>query len=105
MKKKLILIVITIISFFNITNVKAVVDKTKEFYINDYANILSEETEQYILNNSYALDKETTAQVVVVTVPNLEGKSIEVYATELFRKFAIGDKEKKNGLKNEDQKY
>ena len=49
--------------------VNAIVEPTKEFYVNDYANILSEETEQYILNNSYALDKETTAQVVVVTVP------------------------------------
>lgn len=78
--------------------VQALVSPTSDFYINDYANILSEETKNYILNKSVALEKETTAQIVVVTVPNLEDKSLEEYATELFRKFGIGDKEKNNGL-------
>ena len=78
--------------------VQALVSPTSDFYINDYANILSEETKNYILNKSVALEKETTAQIVVVTVPNLEDKSLEEYATELFRKFGIGDKEKNNGV-------
>ena len=31
-------------------------------------------------------------------MPNLEGMSLEDYATKLFRNFGIGDKEKNNGL-------
>ena len=76
----------------------ALVKPTDEFYINDYADILTKETEEYILDRSVALEKETTAQIVVVTVPNLEGESLEEYATDLFREFGIGDKEKNNGL-------
>lgn len=38
------------------------------------------------------------AQIVIVTIPSLEGESLEEYATETFRKFGIGDKNKNNGL-------
>lgn len=37
-------------------------------------------------------------QIVVVTVNNLEGDTIENYANTLFRNFGIGDKTKNNGL-------
>ena len=79
-------------------NVNALVEPTEKFYVNDYANILSDEVENYIFDNSVKLYNETSAQIVVVTVKNLEGKDIESYATELFRHFGIGDKEKNNGL-------
>lgn len=36
----------------------------------------------------------TGAQIVVVTVSNLEGRDLGSYLTELFRYFGIGDKEK-----------
>ena len=74
------------------------VKPTTNFYVNDYANILSEETENYIMKNSVSLDSQTKSQIVVVTVPNLDGASLEEYATRLFREFGIGDKEKNNGL-------
>lgn len=74
------------------------VDSTDNFYVNDYANILSSETENYIMEHSVSLANQTKAQIVVVTVPNLDGASLEEYATTLFRKFGIGDKEENNGL-------
>lgn len=77
---------------------KAIVSPTEEFYINDYANILSSETEEYILQRSLALHAADGTQIVVVTVPNLEGMSLEKYAYDLFNSFGIGDKEKDNGL-------
>lgn len=74
------------------------VDATTNFYVNDYANILSSDTEKYIMEHSVALNDKTTAQIVVVTVPSLDGNSLEEYATTLFRKFGIGDSKKNNGL-------
>lgn len=79
-------------------SVKAMVSPTNDFYINDYANILSSETEDYILNRSIALNNVDGTQIVVVTVPDLDGMSLEDYATQLFRNFGIGDKNKNNGL-------
>lgn len=74
------------------------VEPTNNFYVNDYANILSSETESYIMEHSVSLAQQTKAQIVIVTVPNLDGASLEEYATALFRKFGIGDKEEDNGL-------
>ena len=87
-----------IVALLTAIPVFALVEPTKDFYVNDYADVLSEETEKYIQEHSVALANATTAQIVVVTVKNLEGESLEEYATALFRKFGIGDKEKNNGL-------
>jgi len=78
--------------------IEATVKPTSDFYVNDYAGLLSNETKQHIMDKSVNLQMQTKAQIVVVTVKNLEGKSLESYATELFREFGIGDKEENNGL-------
>lgn len=87
-----------VLNIIFIPNVKALVSPTSKFYVNDYANILSDETEDYIFNKSVALANADRTQIVVVTVPNLEGDTIENYAVQLYRNFQIGDPEKKNGL-------
>ena len=74
------------------------VNPTSNFYVNDYAKLLSSDTKNYIVNMNQILYNITGAHIVVVTVPNLEGDSLEEYATELFRKFGIGDKTKNNGV-------
>ena len=91
-------ILVIFIALFITTNVYAL-EPTEKFYVNDYADILSDETEDFIFENSRILDENTTAQIVVITVKDLENKSIEEYATDTFRKFGIGDKEKNNGLR------
>lgn len=97
MKKKLTILLL--VSFLILPkSVLAIVKPTSNFYVNDYADILSSSTENYIVQNSKILDQKTKAQIVVVTVKNLEGKPLESYATELFRSFGIGDKTENNGL-------
>lgn len=99
-KKKMAIIIIMMILFLNILGIKsfALVEPTNDFYVNDYANLLSTDVEEYIISTNKTLNSQTGAQIVVVTVPNLEGQSIEEYATSLFRKFGIGDKTKNNGV-------
>ena len=76
----------------------AVVSPDEAFYVYDGAQVLSAETEQYILSTNQELESKTGAQIVVVTIPSLEGQSLEEYATELFRQWGIGDAKKNNGL-------
>ena len=76
----------------------AIVRPTTDFYVNDYANLLNSETKNYIISTNKKLYAQTGAQIVVVTVPNLEGRTLEEYATQLFREFGIGDKTKNNGV-------
>lgn len=73
-------------------------EPTSEFYVNDYANVLSEETKREIVDYSKSLYDKTSAQIVVVTVDTVGDSDIESYATDLFRSFGIGDKDKNNGL-------
>ena len=76
----------------------AVVKPTSDFYVNDYANLLNSSTKQYIMNTNVELQQKTGAQIVVVTVPSLDGRDIEGYANELFNNWGIGDKQKENGV-------
>lgn len=71
---------------------------TSNFYVNDFANILSSETEQSIMDASVPLAEETGAQIVVVTIDSLDGQDIESYARGLFNEWGIGDADKNNGL-------
>lgn len=95
---KIVFLIIFLLTLFLSSNVYAVVKPSYNFYVNDYANLLSSETEDYIMSINQNLNAQTKAQVVVVTVENLEGNSLEEYATELFRSFGIGDETLNNGV-------
>ncbi len=97
-KKVFVILALILIIFSFKTYSFGIVNPTTNFYSNDYANILDEDIEEYIINRNVELEEKTGAQIVVVTVKNLEGNSLEEYATELFRKFGIGDKDKNNGV-------
>jgi uncharacterized protein len=71
---------------------------TSNFYVNDFADILSQETEAEIMGISVPLAEKTGAQIVVVTLESLDGETIESYARGLFLDWGIGDSEKHNGL-------
>jgi len=71
---------------------------TSNFYVNDFADILSADTEQAIMDASVPLAQQTGAQIVVVTIDTMDGQDIETYANTLFREWGIGDAKKNNGL-------
>ena len=58
----------------------AVVDAPTAGYVGDYADVLTDETEQYIIEQSAKLDRATGAQIVIVTVDFLDGMTAEEYA-------------------------
>ena len=95
--KKIIILSLAILLALS-SNVIGIVKPTSNFYVNDYAGVLSLKTENYIMQANVDLEQKTGAQIVVVIVNSLDGKTIEEYATELFREFGIGDKEKNNGV-------
>lgn len=93
---KFLILILLFVVF--IPKVNAIVEPTRDFYVNDYANILSSELEDYIIDKSARLANADGTQIVVVTVKNLEGLSLEDYSIQLARKFGIGDASKNNGL-------
>ena len=73
-------------------------EPTKDFFVNDFANVLDEEDEKELMTIGENLFVKTGAQVVVVTVDTLDGAAVSEYALELGRKWGVGDKEKNNGV-------
>ncbi len=71
---------------------------TDEFYVNDFAEVLSAEEESSILSTARSLAAQTKAQVVVLTVKSLDGKAAAEYALEVARDWGIGDDEEDNGV-------
>ena len=71
---------------------------TKEFYVNDFADVIDSEDETHIVNVASQIAKETGAQIVVVTTETLEGMEDEQYALMLGREWGIGDENKDNGV-------
>ncbi len=75
-----------------------VVEPTSAFYVADYANVISGNTEDYIVAINDSLYDQTGAQVVVVTVDFLDGMDIEDYAYTLFNEWGIGSSTYNNGV-------
>jgi uncharacterized protein len=63
----------------------------------DAANIIDIPTEAEIDKKLADLEAKTTSQLVVVTVPSLEGYDIADYGYRLGRKWGIGQEKKNNG--------
>ena len=63
----------------------------------DAANLLKPAERQALEAKLKAYEDKTTDQVVVATLPSLEGYPIEDYANRLFRHWQLGQKDKDNG--------
>lgn len=64
----------------------------------DAANILTPDAVARIEAKSAQIEQQTGAQVVVATIPDLQGYPIEDYGYRLGRQWAIGQKGKDNGV-------
>ncbi|AWM89260.1 YgcG family protein [Microvirga sp. 17 mud 1-3] len=64
----------------------------------DAANLLKPEERTALEAKLKAHEDKTSDQVVVATVPSLEGYEVEDYANRLFRHWQLGQKDKNNGV-------
>jgi uncharacterized protein len=64
----------------------------------DAANLLKPEERAALEDKLKAHEDKTSDQIVVATVPSLEGFAIEDYANRLFRHWQLGQKKTNNGV-------
>jgi len=67
-------------------------------FIADEANLLSDRVKNDLNMTLWDLQKKSGADIAVVTLPSLDGKSVEETALEIGRSYKIGSKEKNNGV-------
>lgn len=77
----------------------AVAEPTPEFYVADYAGVLSQETEAYIVSQNALLLEATGGEIVIVAVDFMDGMSGDEYAMAVAENWGgIGDEERNNGF-------
>lgn len=76
----------------------AALTATDRFFVNDFANVLSDEAENAMYEQGVQLYEKTKAQVVAVTVDSLDGEQIEDYSYDLANRWGIGEAEKDTGV-------
>ncbi|OGP54220.1 MAG: hypothetical protein A2Y65_06000 [Deltaproteobacteria bacterium RBG_13_52_11] len=76
----------------------AAMPATPQGWVSDFAGILSDNTKTQINDLFTSIEKSTGAEIAVVTIPSLEGMSVEEYAVKLFNAWGIGKKGKDNGV-------
>lgn len=67
-------------------------------YVNDFANLLSDEEEASLEKTLSDFDRETSNQISVVTITTLDGDTVENFATKLFAEWGIGGEKNDNGI-------
>ena len=67
-------------------------------YVNDFAHVLSPQTEAELNDLGLQLDQKAKAQIAVVTINSLDGQDIDSYAVALYKQWGIGNKSTDHGV-------
>ncbi|OPJ56075.1 TPM domain-containing protein [Alkalithermobacter paradoxus] len=103
MKKNKLLIIasaflILLLNSFTVFSIN-LPNQTNEFYVADFANVLSQDTKRFIINTNLNYEKtREMPQIVVATIKSLEGNDTVDYSVKLFEKWRIGNGRYNNGL-------
>lgn len=98
MKKTVLYLFSIFCCLFFVFSVSAVSYPSPAGFVNDFAGIYSAGYKTQLENNLSDFEKQTGAEIAVVTIKSLEGENLEDYAVRLFEKWKIGKKGTDNGL-------
>ena len=98
-KRYNLLLILLIVLFFG-TGLKAQLPKPTNppRLVNDYTGTLSASQINTLEHKLVAYNDSTSTQILVLLVEDLQGYSIEQYATEIGHSWGVGQKDKGNGL-------
>lgn len=93
------LLILLLCAVLPISALAAVPQKPMDaFYVNDYADVISDDDERQMIALGTALEDACDAQVVAVVVNFLDGMDIEEYGTQLYEAWKLGAVGKDNGV-------
>ena len=67
-------------------------------YVNDYADMISAPAKAALENELKAFEQTDSTQIVILTIPSLEGEVIEDFGIKVAEAWKIGQKGKDNGV-------
>ncbi|HXX32880.1 MAG TPA: TPM domain-containing protein, partial [Thermodesulfobacteriota bacterium] len=94
--KKIFLLFILLISFLAFPAYGLDVPKLQG-YVNDYAGMISPSAKSKLEEGLRAFEESDSTQIVILTVPSLQGENIEEFGIKVGEAWKIGQKRKDNG--------
>jgi hypothetical protein len=67
-------------------------------YVNDYAGMISSSAKSKIEEELRAFEQSDSTQIVILTIPSLEGENIEEFSIKVAEDWKIGQQQKDNGI-------
>jgi len=67
-------------------------------YVNDYAGVISPSAKLKIEEELRTFEQSDSTQVVILTIPSLEGENIEEFSIKVAEAWKIGQQQKDNGV-------
>lgn len=67
-------------------------------WVRDSAGVLSAANRAHLDNLLEQVRQQTSAEVMVITVPSLNGQDVDSFATQMFNQIGIGDRDRNNGV-------
>jgi uncharacterized protein len=94
--KKLFFFFILLISFLTFPAYGLEVPKLQG-YVNDYAGMITPSAKSKLEDGLRAFEQSDSTQIVILTVPSLEGENLEEFGIKVAEAWKIGQKGKDNG--------
>jgi uncharacterized protein len=67
-------------------------------YVNDYAGMISPSAKSKIEEELRTFEQSDSTQVVILTIPSLEGENIEEFSIKVAEAWKIGQQRRDNGV-------
>ena len=96
--KKLIILLVAVFSIATVLRAEIPERPNPPKLVNDFAHVLKQNEATQLESALVQFARETSTQIVVVTVPDLEGNDPADYSFKLGEKWGIGQKGKDNGI-------
>jgi len=96
--KKFIIILVAFFSVVTVLHAEIPERPNPPKLVNDFANVLAQNEVSQLENALVQFARETSTQIVVVTVADLEGNDPGDYAFQLGEKWGVGQKDSDNGI-------
>ncbi|MBI4767819.1 MAG: TPM domain-containing protein [Deltaproteobacteria bacterium] len=95
---KKILIILTFFLFFPPSLVQALEVPPLRGHINDYATMISPAMRDRLEEELKGFEQTDSTQLVILTIPSLEGEPLETFSIKVGETWKIGQKTKDNGI-------
>ncbi len=98
LKKFLCILIFYILSLILTSSAQALDVPKLQGYVNDYADMMSPSAKAELENELRAFEQTDSTQIVILTIPSLEGEEIEDFGIKVGDSWKIGQAGKDNGI-------